>query len=106
MAYTAWKESTTMGLDIVECIDLPWEKDFHDFIETFRGAKVEAIIVTDLSFNNGKYTLLFKNEGCRIVGPKAFTRHEKRSTGIENVEVVGTLIIIGKEDEKMVNSDD
>ena len=29
-----------MGLEIVECRDLPWEKDFQDFIETLREARI------------------------------------------------------------------
>jgi len=35
-AYNAWKESKANGLEVVESRDLPWEKDFHDYIETFR----------------------------------------------------------------------
>ena len=105
-AYNAWKESKANGLEVVESRDLPWEKDFHDYIETFREARIESIIVTDSAFNKGKYAHLFENEGCRIIGQKVFIRHEKRSTGIENINAVGILITIFNENERAVDSDD
>ena len=104
-AYNAWKESKANGLEVVESRDLPWEKDFHDY-ETFREARIESIIVTDSAFNKGKYAHLFENEGCRIIGQKVFIRHEKRSTGIENINTVGILITIFNENERAVDSDD
>lgn len=57
-------------------------------------------------FYKGKYAHLFEDEGCRIIGQKAFIRHEKRSTGIENINAVGTLITILDENKKVVDSDD
>lgn len=105
-AYNAWKESKANGLEVVESRDLPWEKDLHDYIETFREARIESIIVTDSAFNKGKYAHLFENEGCRIIGQKVFIRHEKRSTGIENINTVGILITIFNENERAVDSDD
>ena len=89
-AYNAWKESKANGLEIIECRDLPWEKDFQDFIGTLREAKIEAILVTDSALSSKRYTHLFEEAGCIIVGPRMFVRHEKRSTGIENVTGTST----------------
>ena len=105
-AYNAWKESKANGLEIVECRDLPWEKDFQDFIETLREAKIEVILVTDSAFSNKRYTHLFEEAGCIVVGPQMFVRHEKRSTGIEDVKATGTLVVIDGEGVKVVDSDD
>ena len=105
-AYNAWKESKANGLGIVECRDLPWEKDFQDFIETLREARIDAILVTDSAFRNKRYIYLFEEAGCIIVGPQIFVRHEKRSTGIENVDATGILVIIDGESVKVVDSDD
>lgn len=105
-AYNAWKESKANGLEIVECRDLPWEKDFPDFIETLREARIEAILVTDSAFSNKRYTYLFEEAGCIIVGHQMFVRHEKRSTGIENVDTTGILVVIDGESVKAVDSDD
>ena len=96
-AYNAWKESKDNGLEIVECRDLPWEKDFQDFIETLREARIEAIIVTDSAFRSKKYAHFFEEAGCIIVGTQKFIRHEKRSTGIENVDATGILVAIDGE---------
>lgn len=106
MAYNAWKESKTNGLEIIECSDLPWENDLHDFIGTFREAKIEAIVVTDSTFSIEKHIRLFEDEGCKVVGPQAFIRHEKRSTRVENVSATGVLILIGDTTAKVVDSDD
>ena len=105
-AYNAWKESKANGLEIVECRDLPWEKDFPDFIETLREARIEAILVTDSAFSNKRYTYLFEEAGCIIVGHQMFVRHEKRSTGIENVDATGIVVVIDGESVKAVDSDD
>lgn len=105
-AYIAWKESKANGLEIVECRDLPWEKDFQDFIGTLREAKIEVILVTDSAFSNKRYTHLFEEAGCIVVGPQMFVRHEKRSTGIEDVKATGTLVVIDGEGVKVVDSDD
>lgn len=105
-AYNVWKESKANGLEIVECRDLPWEKDFHDFIVTLREAGIDAFIVTDSTFSNERYANLFQREGCKIIGPQNFVRHEKRSTGIENVNVTGFLIVIEAENMKVVDSHD
>ena len=105
-AYNVWKESKTNGLETVECRDLPWEKDFHDFIATLREAGVDAFIVTDSSFSKERYTTLFEREGCKIIGPQKFVRHEKRSTGIENVNVAGILVRMDIENIKEVDSHD
>ena len=86
--------------------DLPWEKDFPDFIETLREARIEAILVTDSAFSNKRYTYLFEEAGCIIVGHQMFVRHEKRSTGIENVDATGILVVIDGESVKAVDSDD
>ena len=63
-------------------------------------------LVTDSAFSNKRYTYLFEEAGCIIVGHQMFVRHEKRSTGIENVDATGILVVIDGESVKAVDSDD
>ena len=56
--------------------DLPWEKDYDDFVGTLRAAGIQTFVVTDQStaLMDGIYELT--GRGCRLAGPATVTRKE------------------------------
>ena len=62
-AYRAWKYSTT---DEILFNDFVWEKEAHDFIDTFRKAGIESFVVTNQSTALMENLHWFAAEGCTM----------------------------------------
>ena len=75
-AYRAYAASQNNEASAFEVSDLPWEKDYDDFVGTLRAAGIQTFVVTDQStaLMDGIHELT--SRGCRLTGPAAVTRKE------------------------------
>ena len=74
-AYRAWKYSAT---DEILFDDYVWEKEAHDFIDTFRKAGIGTFVVTNQSTALMENLHWFAAEGCEMLGLCTITRKENR----------------------------
>ena len=74
-AYRAWEYSTT---DEVLFDDFVWEREAHDFIDTFRKAGIETFVVTNQSTALMENLHWFAAEGCTMLGLCTITKKENR----------------------------
>ena len=74
-AYRAWKYSTT---DEILFDDYVWDKEAHDFIDTFRKAGIETFVVTNQSTALMENLHWFAAEGCTMMGLCTITKKENR----------------------------
>ena len=74
-AYRAWKYSTA---DEILFDSFVWEKEAHDFIETFRSAGIETFVVTNQSTALMENLHWFAAEGCEMMGLCTITKKESR----------------------------
>jgi hypothetical protein len=75
-AYRAYFNSQTNQSSDFEVSDLPWEKDYEDFVGTLRAAGIKTFVVTDKStaLMDGIHELT--SRGCKLIGPAVITRKE------------------------------
>lgn len=75
-AYRAYTTSQNNQASTFEVSDLPWEKDYDDFVGTLRAAGIQTFVVTDKStaLMDGIHELT--SRGCKLIGPVAITRKE------------------------------
>ena len=75
-AYRAYATSQNNQASAFEVSDLPWEKDYDDFVGTLRAAGIQTFVVTDQStaLMDGIHELT--SRGCKLIGPVAITRKE------------------------------
>ena len=74
-AYNAWRYSRS---DEVEMNDFVWEKEAHDFIDTFRKAGVETFVTTNQSSALMENLHWFAAEGCEMLGLCTLTKKDTR----------------------------
>ena len=74
-AYRAWKYSTT---DEILFEDFVWEKEAHDFIDTFRKVGIATFVVTNKSTALMENLHWFAAEVCEMLGLCTITRKENR----------------------------
>lgn len=86
-ALRAYDRSLNNGADAFEIDDLPWDRDFADFVDTLRKAGITAAVVTDQStaLMDGIYAL--NALGCTMTGLKAVTRKNDCRFGTDKPEV-------------------
>ena len=85
-AYRAWKYSTT---DEILFDDFVWEKDAHDFIDTFRKAGIETFVVTNQSTALMENLHWFAAEGCTMLGLCTITKKENRWGEEKEEQIMG-----------------
>ena len=73
-AYRAYATSQNNQASAFEVSDLPWEKDYDDFVGTLKAAGIQTFVVTDKStaLMDGIHELT--SRGCKLIGPAAITR--------------------------------
>ena len=71
-AYYAWKYSES---EEVEMNDFCWDKEVHDFINTFRKAGIKTFIYTNTSSAVMENLHWFVKEGCEMLGLCTITKN-------------------------------
>ena len=74
-AYCAWKYSTT---EEILFDDYVWDKEAHDFIDTFRKAGIETFVVTNQSTGLMEDLHGYAAEGCTMLGLCTITKKSRR----------------------------
>ena len=75
-AYRSYATSQYNLASDFEISDLPWEKDYDDFVGTLKAAGIQTFVVTDKStaLMDGIHELT--SRGCKLIGPVTITRKE------------------------------
>ena len=85
-AYRAWKYSEG---DEVLFDDFVWEKEAHDFIDTFRKAGIGGFVVTNSSTALMENLHWFAAEGCAMQGLCTISKKENRFGEEKEEQVMG-----------------
>ena len=85
-AYRAWRYSDG---DEIEFDDFVWEKEAHDFIDTFRKAGIGTFVMTNQSTALMENLHWFVKEGCEMQGLCTITKTEDHFGGEEEKQVMG-----------------
>jgi hypothetical protein len=90
-AYRAYFNSQTNQSSDFEVSDLPWEKDYEDFVGTLRAAGIKTFVVTDKSTALMDGIFKLQSLCCSLIGPVVITRKEDRFGSWEETEHCGLL---------------